>query len=125
MSFAGSRKDVFGPWVEDARYSQIQSDRKTLYPLVDMVPYSQLSLLGLNLVPGDVSFEELLRLQGRVRARWAGEVRPPRKGEWFLSGALVEAYLAREDMTVPAHIANLVLVEKQTSHMVREVIIPH
>lgn len=36
---------------------------------------------------------------------WTGEYRPPRKGEWFLSGGIVEAFLAHEDMTDARHIA--------------------
>ena len=36
---------------------------------------------------------------GRYMARATGEVRPPKKGEWYLSGAVVEAYRARNDMT--------------------------
>jgi hypothetical protein len=41
-------------------------------------------------------------------ARWSGEVRCPRKGEWFLSGAIVEAYRAPNDLTMGYHIARLV-----------------
>lgn len=37
-----------------------------------------------------------------------GEMRPPRKGEWFLSGAIVEAYQAPNDLTMAYHIARLV-----------------
>lgn len=34
-----------------------------------------------------------------------GEFRPPRKGEWFLSGAIVGAYLAPNDLSNPYYIA--------------------
>ena len=30
-----------------------------------------------------------------VMAEWTGEYRPPKAGEWFLSGAIVEAYKAQ------------------------------
>ena len=40
-------------------------------------------------------------------ARWTGETRPVKKGEWFLSGAIVEAYHARADLSTPAPIAKL------------------
>lgn len=43
-----------------------------------------------------------------ARFIWIGETRPPRVGEWFLSGAIVEAYLARADMTSAYPVAVLV-----------------
>ena len=43
-----------------------------------------------------------------VRARWTGEKRPPRKGEWYLSGSIIEAYRAANDLLTPYHIAELV-----------------
>ena len=45
------------------------------------------------------------------RAKPNGEYRPPRAGEWYLSGSVVEAYRARTDMNPPYHIARLVRVE--------------
>ena len=39
------------------------------------------------------------------------EFRPPRKGEWFLSGAIVQAYQAPDDLSTPYHIARLVRTE--------------
>lgn len=33
-----------------------------------------------------------------------GEFRCPRKGEWFLSGSIAEAYLAPNDLTTEYHI---------------------
>jgi hypothetical protein len=30
--------------------------------------------------------------------RWTGEHRPPRKGEWYLSGAIIEAYRAERNL---------------------------
>lgn len=44
----------------------------------------------------------------KVRAMWTGEKRPPKRGEWFLSGAIVEAYKAPNDLTHPHLIAVLV-----------------
>lgn len=43
-----------------------------------------------------------------VRAKATGEKRPPLKGEWYLSGAIIEAYQAPNDLTTPFHIAKLV-----------------
>ena len=43
---------------------------------------------------------------------WTGEKRPPRKGEYFLSGAIVEAYQAYSDLNTPYHIARPVELVK-------------
>jgi hypothetical protein len=42
------------------------------------------------------------------KAVWSGEMRPPRAGEWYLSGAVIEAYQAKGDMNTPYPIARLV-----------------
>lgn len=47
--------------------------------------------------------------RANTRARATGERRRPKSGEWFLSGAIVEAYRARADMTVERQIARLVV----------------
>lgn len=41
----------------------------------------------------------------RERFRWTGEVRAPKAGEWFLSGAIIEAYRAEHDLTTTYPIA--------------------
>lgn len=43
-----------------------------------------------------------------LRARWTGEKRAPRAGEWYLSGAIVEAWYASNDLTQEFHIAEAV-----------------
>lgn len=45
------------------------------------------------------------------RAVWSGEYRMPKAGEWFLSGAVVEAYQTQADMSVTRHIATLVNIK--------------
>jgi hypothetical protein len=41
-------------------------------------------------------------------ARWTGETRQPKRGEWYLSGAIIEAYQAKTDLLGDAyHIAKL------------------
>lgn len=52
-----------------------------------------------------------------LRARWTGEKRCPRKGEWYLSGAIIGAYKARADLTTKFHIAEI--VEVTTTEIVR------
>lgn len=46
-----------------------------------------------------------------IRAISTGEFRCPKKGEWYLSGAVVEAYRASWDLGSAYHIATLVVVE--------------
>lgn len=43
------------------------------------------------------------------RFRATGEFRPPLQGEWFLSGALVEAYKVRVNLSTPYWIAKPIL----------------
>ena len=43
----------------------------------------------------------------RFLAVATGEKRPPKAGEWFLSGAIVEAYKATNDLTSSAPIATI------------------
>lgn len=54
-----------------------------------------------------------------IMARWNGEKRAPKKGEWYLSGSTIAAYQAKNDMTVPYHIAELCEV-KTTTTIVKE-----
>jgi hypothetical protein len=50
----------------------------------------------------------------RVMARATGIHRPPCKGEWYLSGAIVHAYRALTDLGFDYHIAELVVVKVKT-----------
>ena len=58
-----------------------------------------------------------------IRAKATGEFRAPMAGEWFLSGAVVQAYRAAHDFTPNDrfHIARLVRVKVQTITVVTEV----
>lgn len=47
----------------------------------------------------------------RIFATPTGEYREPADGEWFLSGAKIEAYRATNTLHNPHHIAKLVLTE--------------
>jgi hypothetical protein len=53
-------------------------------------------------------------------AQWTGEYRPPRKGEWFLSGALINAFQAPNDLSIPYHIARIVRVRKIVTYEIIE-----
>ena len=45
----------------------------------------------------------------RKKARWDGQpMRCPKKGEYFISGAIPTAYRAANDLTTPYYIATIV-----------------
>lgn len=44
----------------------------------------------------------------RFEAQPTGEFRPPRKNEWYISGAIPEVYQAPNDLSTAFHIARLV-----------------
>jgi hypothetical protein len=83
-----------------------------LYPIVDFIPTSDLRKWGL--VKGNLSFSEISKIALKLRACDSGEFRNPKKGEYFLSGAIVEAYRANKDLLTPYHIAKIVSVETET-----------
>jgi hypothetical protein len=49
-----------------------------------------------------------------IRAVRTGEYRPPRRGEWYLSGSMVAAYRAPNDLSTAYHNAHLVRVRIRT-----------
>ena len=55
-----------------------------------------------------------------VMATPTGEFREPKKGEWFLSGAVIEAYQAESDATTKYYIARLVRVRKVITEVIEE-----
>ena len=56
-----------------------------------------------------------------IRAQWTGEKRPPRIGEWYLSGAMITAYMAHNDLNHAYHIARLVEVETKQVTTIKRV----
>lgn len=60
--------------------------------------------------------------QAYLRARATGEFRAPKKGEWYLSGAIITAYQAPNDLSTSYHIAEIVLVERKPVEVVQQVI---
>jgi len=69
---------------------------------------------------GGMSFEQRFMSQSlgaganTIAAVRNGEYRPPKRNEWYLSGAIPEAYKAKNDLTTPFHILNLVKVHRET-----------
>ena len=52
--------------------------------------------------------------RSHTMARWTGEKRFPKKGEWFLSGGHIEAFKAPNGISYAHYIAELVEVETVT-----------
>lgn len=76
------------------------------YPLGDRLPLDiqrQLTADPGTQIPGlGVSYD-------KVRAQWDGRPRRcPKQGEWYLSGAVITAYRAPNDLPTAYHIAVLV-----------------
>lgn len=78
------------------------------YPLADQINHDEAALFGVE--RGSGAYQE----RRRIMAVWTGEKRPPRAGEWYLSGAKIEAYRAWSDLETEYHIARLVKVETKT-----------
>lgn len=84
--------------------TKIQRDLKTLYPIAEI-----------GSVRGTIREGNVAR---NVAAQWTGEKRPPRKGEWYLSGSYVEAWRAPNDLSEVFHIARLVRVTPHTTYSI-------
>ena len=53
-----------------------------------------------------------------VKAVYTGQKRCPKKGEWYLSGAEVQAWKAPNDLSTVFHIAKLVKTKTETKIVV-------
>jgi hypothetical protein len=49
------------------------------------------------------------------RIESTGEYRNPKKGEWYLSGSIIEGHLAPSDLSFPYNIGELVKVKIETT----------
>lgn len=104
--------------------------RTGFYPLVDRLPLRDrtaiLDQVGFTIPDEELnnrtdslrgcdvrSIKENGYISRHVFAKWTGEKRPPKKGEWYLSGAIIGAYQAGHDLSNDYHIATLVHVEHQ------------
>lgn len=70
-------------------------------------PVSISELRHLNRIRGNTPLQRL----GAIKT---GEKRPPLQGEWYLSGAIVEAYYAPNDLITPFLIAKIVETQQST-----------
>ncbi len=86
--------------------------RKGLYSVVDRISFQESEALGFDKKPiGSITFGPAKNL----KAQWTGKKRCPKAGEWYLSGSIIEAYKAFNDLSTPYHIAKLVRTETVTT----------
>lgn len=82
-----------------------------LYPVCDKISAAEAKELGFSKTPQQsITIDGIV--QRGVHAVTTGEKRTPLKGEWYLSGAIPEAYKAQGRMTGNYHICKLVRVAK-------------
>lgn len=88
------------------------------FKVVDYIPREDRKALGLEDIGQPLPS---LGIGARnVHAIATGERRPPKKGEWYLSGAIVEAYRAPNDLSTPFQIARLVKTKTITTTVIVE-----
>lgn len=78
-----------------------------LYPLYDFPNLNELTqLYGCKIYD-----KEWHSACAKVRGKPTGEKRPPKKGEWYVSGAIPEVYRAPADLSDAHVIVKLVVVK--------------
>ncbi len=106
-------------------HTKITKPGAQYFRLVDSLPTHQRVALrekGYNLPLMSSTLAPCVEL----KARWNGEKRSPKAGEWYLSGGIVEAYRAQNDLPSVYHIAEVVIVKTVTTvtHEVIETLPP-
>lgn len=92
--------------------------RGVAYPLCDSLTLEECRRFGVR-TPGGFITEGAS--WNTIQAVWDGKPRrPPKKGEWYLSGADIAAYRTPNDLTQEFHIARLVRVESKTVQVLTE-----
>jgi hypothetical protein len=84
------------------------------YPLGDQPLPSELKSLGMSAPAIYFWAHQALHDGLNARAVRTGELRAPKKGEWYLSGAIATAYRAPNDLSSKFHIARLCCVKRET-----------
>lgn len=88
--------NVFLPSVSTTPEAVLSSDGRKLYPVCDRIP---------GVSPNEYKYIMAVRLPYEFRC--------PKKGEWYLSGAIPGAYRALSDLTGPYYICKLVRVQSK------------
>jgi len=95
--------------------SKLDKLASKLHRLADRPTLAECTSLGIEDNPKIASAVMALYGKSHLRGVLTGEFRVPKKGEWYLSGAIPEAYRAPTDeMRTPYYILRLVRVETRT-----------
>lgn len=86
------------------------SNKRTTYPLGDTPTAEEAKGMPFN-----ERYVSDYMPNRNIKAVMIGRIRPPKKGEWYLSGAIPTAYRAPNDLTTSYHIMKLVRVETITT----------
>lgn len=87
------------------------------FPLLDNLTLEESKRFG---VKPFTYLSSIGKCMGSIKAVATGEKRPPKKGEWFLSGAIIGAYRAPNDF-LPSMVYQIAkLVETETITIIRE-----
>ncbi len=90
----------------------VADDGTQLFHIGESLHYDDRKILGLMVKEGMRS--DFIGPNKRVAGIATGEFRPPKKGEWYLSGGPVNVWRAPNDLTTPFYIAKLVKVKTTT-----------
>jgi hypothetical protein len=85
---------------------------QTYYRVADLPTRQELANLGMDETSGAISRNRKAGRRVEIKAKPTKEKRPPGKGEWFLSGAIPEAYRSDGGMMSCYRIVKLVVVER-------------
>jgi hypothetical protein len=97
----------------------IKSTQKQFY-VGDHVTNKEMKSLGID--TQGMKIEEKMRIaRQNIFGVPTGEFRPPRAGEWYISGAIPLAYRAAGNFSIKFHIAKLVILRK----IVTETYVPY
>jgi hypothetical protein len=109
-----------GTWHELVVVKTPTGMKTTFYPVIDRIPLEVYQQLGFERRPDERVWQSpsgiligkfrVIKVQGIM----TGEYRNPRAGEWYLSGAIPEVYLAKVDLSTPFHICQLVLTKTES-----------
>jgi len=87
-----------------------------LYEVADWISTAEWDSLGFK----GLAISERYKVKHNIKAKRTVEFRCPKKGEWYLSGAIVEAYKAHDNLTTPFFIAKLVKTKTITTTVICE-----
>lgn len=91
--------------------------RGAYYPIGDSLNLKEREQFGITNSMEATVLQSVGHSPRGIRGKWTGEKRCPKKGEWYLSGAIILAYRAPNDLSTEFHIAKLVRIETVTKEI--------